>query len=240
MISKGTASLEAKVYSELQDAILMGRFKKGEALTVGPGEICLFRPHEPQIYNVGQKPTDFFWIHFSGSEAGRMLSFFEKRIYHIGAFPVFEEYCRDLVNALHTDKAYTDMLCEGRLITLFAHVAERILHGEKAHSDFLKIREALGLMRAEYQKRRTNTELARIAGMSRDCFEKTFKRVMGSTPRHYYALLIIQKAQDLLLSSTYSIGEISRLCGIEDPLYFSRLFKKHTGMPPAAYRKAFG
>jgi DNA-binding GntR family transcriptional regulator len=33
MISKGTASLEAKVYSELQDAILMGRFKKGEALT---------------------------------------------------------------------------------------------------------------------------------------------------------------------------------------------------------------
>lgn len=33
MISKGTASLEAKVYSELQDAILMGSFKKGEALT---------------------------------------------------------------------------------------------------------------------------------------------------------------------------------------------------------------
>ncbi len=33
MISKGTASLEAKVYSELQDAILMGTFKKGEALT---------------------------------------------------------------------------------------------------------------------------------------------------------------------------------------------------------------
>ena len=33
MISKGTASLEAKVYSELQDAILMGCFKIGEART---------------------------------------------------------------------------------------------------------------------------------------------------------------------------------------------------------------
>ena len=33
MISKGNASLEAKVYSELQDAILTGKFKKGEALT---------------------------------------------------------------------------------------------------------------------------------------------------------------------------------------------------------------
>ena len=33
MINKGTASLEARVYSELQDAILMGEFKKGEALT---------------------------------------------------------------------------------------------------------------------------------------------------------------------------------------------------------------
>jgi DNA-binding GntR family transcriptional regulator len=33
MISKGTASLEAKVYGELQDAILQGAFKPGEALT---------------------------------------------------------------------------------------------------------------------------------------------------------------------------------------------------------------
>ncbi len=33
MISKGTASLEARVYSELQDAILSGEFQKGEALT---------------------------------------------------------------------------------------------------------------------------------------------------------------------------------------------------------------
>ncbi len=33
MISKGTASLEARVYSELQEAILQGRFKSGEALT---------------------------------------------------------------------------------------------------------------------------------------------------------------------------------------------------------------
>ena len=205
---------------------------------VGAGEICLFRPYESQIYSIGKAPTAFFWIHFSGSEAERMLSFFEKRTYYVGAFPEFEEYCHGFSHSFHAEDRYTDMLYEGHLIVLFARVAERILRDEKTHSDFLRIREALSLMRSEYWHRRTNSELAQISGISKDCFEKTFKRIMGSTPHQYYTTLIVEKGMELLTSTTFNIAEISRLCGIDDSLYFSRLFKKKVGLSPAAYRKA--
>ena len=205
---------------------------------IGAGEVCLFRPLEAQIYSIGHVPTAFFWIHFSGSEATRMLSFFKERAYYVGSFPEFEEYCHGFSHSFHAEQCYTDMLYEGNLIALFARVAERIHRDEKTHSDFLRIRKALSLMRTEYWHRRTNGELASLSGVSKDCFEKTFKHIMGSTPHQYYTALIVEKGAELLSSTTYSIAEISRLCGIEDALYFSRLFKKKIGLSPAAYRKA--
>ena len=206
-------------------------------LCLSDGGICLFRPNEPQIYSIQKTPTDFFWIHFSGEGIESMLSFFEKRSYDIGTLPEFEQYCHGFDSEFHTAPQYTDMLYEGQLVTLFARIAERILRDEKAHSDFLRIREALGLMRTEYWCRRSNSELARISGVSKDCFEKAFKHVMGVTPHQYYLSLQIEKAKELLSSTAYSITEISRLCGIDDSLYFSRLFKKKIGQSPAAYRK---
>lgn len=210
----------------------------GRDCRVGAGGICLFRPHEAQIYSFGDLPTAFFWIHFSGSEAERLLSFFKERAYYVGEFPEFEEYCHGFSHDFHAEQCYTDMLYEGKLIALFARVAERIFRDEKTHKDFLRIREALSLMRTEWWHRRTNSELAAVSGVSRDSFEKTFKRITGSTPHQYYATLIAEKGAELLSTTTYTIAEISRLCGVEDSLYFSRLFKKKVGLSPAAYRKA--
>lgn len=212
--------------------------EEGRDCRMGAGWICLFRPCEAQIYSFGTTPTAFYWIHFSGREAEGMLSFFKERAYYVGDFPEFEEYCHGFSHDFHAEQRYTDMLYEGKLIALFARVAERVLRDEKTHKDFLRIREALSLMRTEWWHRRTNSELAAISGISRDSFEKTFKYITGSTPHQYYATLIVEKGADLLSSTTYSIAEISRLCGIEDSLYFSRLFKKKVGLSPAAYRKA--
>ena len=44
-------------------------------------------------------------------------------------------------------------------------------------------------------------------------------------------------AQSLLERTTYNIKEISEIVGYENPLYFSRVFKKEIGKSPAQYRK---
>ena len=42
----------------------------------------------------------------------------------------------------------------------------------------------------------------------------------------------------LLENTNYSINQIASVVGYDNPLYFSRLFKKHTGMSPREYKKS--
>ena len=48
----------------------------------------------------------------------------------------------------------------------------------------------------------------------------------------------IYNAEILLQDSTYNITEISEIVGYENPLYFSRIFKKVKGLSPSEYRKS--
>jgi AraC family transcriptional regulator, transcriptional activator of pobA len=50
------------------------------------------------------------------------------------------------------------------------------------------------------------------------------------------ALYIIQEAKNLIVSGNRSISEIAYRLGFENPPYFSRLFKKETGMSPKEYK----
>lgn len=66
---------------------------------------------------------------------------------------------------------------------------------------------------------------------------KLFKKTLGVSPQEYYAELIIDKSSNLLIDTDYNISEIAKLCGVEDALYFSRMFKKHMGVSQLTYRK---
>jgi len=69
---------------------------------------------------------------------------------------------------------------------------------------------------------------------------RNFKSSYGLTPMQYLAFVRISQAKNLLrFAKNHSVGEISRQCGFPDQLYFSRFFKKHTGISPTEYRKSF-
>lgn len=53
----------------------------------------------------------------------------------------------------------------------------------------------------------------------------------------YIRKLRIEKAIQLLETRQYSLSEIAYLTGFSDQSHFTRIFKKHTGLPPSAYKK---
>ena len=59
----------------------------------------------------------------------------------------------------------------------------------------------------------------------------------GISPIEYIQQFRIVKAAEQLLQTNQSIKEISAAVGIENPEYFSTLFKKKTGFTPTEYRK---
>lgn len=69
---------------------------------------------------------------------------------------------------------------------------------------------------------------------------RLFKQETGETPLNYLTRLRLDYAKQLLSHNTsgFSINRVCTLCGFQDPYYFSRLFRKHTGVSPSQWRKA--
>lgn len=202
------------------------------------GDVCLFRPNEPQIYSIDGENTTHYWILFTGSEVEKMLSFFKVRFYHIGAFPEFEHFCKMLWSGFWAEKESNELLLDGLLLTIIARISQSVSQDGKKCAELSKLRPAIEIMKSECHIQRTNDELASLCELSRFYFIKLFKKNIGFTPQEYYTKLIIDKGTNLLINTNYSVNEIAKLCGIEDALYFSKKFKKYMGTSPRAYRKS--
>ena len=211
--------------------------ENGKKRNLTSGDICLFRPGEPQIYTINGEKTTHYWILFTGKEVENMLSFFEERSYHIGDFPEFERFCNSLWSDSEDKDGFSELLLDGTLITLIARIMKLINQDSKKNNELSKLHNAIQIMKSECHIRRSNEELSKLCGISKFYFIKLFKKSMGVSPQEYYTKLITDKSAHLLINTDYSVSEIAKSCGIEDALYFSRMFKKHMGMSPMAYRK---
>ena len=81
-------------------------------------------------------------------------------------------------------------------------------------------------------------EYAQNNHVSVSWFIRNFKQYTGSTPMQYILAKRIYNAEILLQNNTYNVTEIASIVGYDNPLYFSRIFKKAKGLSPSEYRKS--
>lgn len=83
--------------------------------------------------------------------------------------------------------------------------------------------------------------LAKMCSITEEYYCKQFKKLTGKTPIAYISALRVSHACDLLLKHPNdSIETVSAACGFRSPTYFSKVFKKETGMTPGEFRKRNG
>lgn len=93
----------------------------------------------------------------------------------------------------------------------------------------------VGLMQANIEEPLPIAQIAVESGVSKRSLERKFHRVLHTTPNSYYRELRLNKANNLLLNTDMTIGEIGLACGF--PSGFTSIYKTTFGMTPNAARQ---
>lgn len=85
-----------------------------------------------------------------------------------------------------------------------------------------------------YDSALTTEKLHRLCGISNTYFRQIFMERFGTTPKNYILSKRISHAKAIITSGDFStIGEVALSIGFNDPLYFSKVFKKMYGVSPS-------
>jgi len=99
------------------------------------------------------------------------------------------------------------------------------------------IKNAIQYMTQNYNKPLTLEETAAQVQLNPSYFSSLFKKSCGSSFKEYLNYIRIEESKHLLSNTNYSIIDIAIAVGFEEQSYFTRVFKKYTGLTPKQYRK---
>jgi len=205
----------------------------GESLYTG--EAYILFPWEKQEYTyLCRENSIYYWLHFSGTKIPEILEYLSLTG---GKYSLFEskgeaeEILRRILKAVSGEWEGTDGYAAGQLYSLLSLLSEP----RRNQNPFTKAIKML----CDPQCRVSVSELSELYGMSEGYFIRQFKSYTGQTPLEYKAFKRVETAKSLLVGTDMSVTDISESLGFDDPLYFSRVFKRQTGVSPREYRNKY-
>ncbi|WAH38873.1 helix-turn-helix domain-containing protein [Alicyclobacillus dauci] len=115
------------------------------------------------------------------------------------------------------------------LMDLFPYVVKQLFRGVRPVS--------IQYIDDHFDEDVTLEQLASIENYSVSHYSQWFRRKTGKTPTVYQQEIRLEHAQQLLRDTSLPIGRIAREIGMQHQSSLTRLFQKHLGMTPAAYKK---
>lgn len=213
--------------------------QKGQAFFIPPGT-----RHYSYISD-SQDPWTYMWIGFNGRQAQSYLRYTGLS----AASPVCDvqnlEDIRQVMQDLLQTKALTlpnDIKRDGYLYKILSLLivsyqstqTGNIVHDYPSQTYAIYARNYI-----DHNFARANiTDIAKMIGIDRSYLHSVFRKNFNISPQEYLIQCRLEFAARLLQSSTFTIQQIAHEAGYEDPLQFSKIFKKHYGVSPRAYRTA--
>ena len=81
--------------------------------------------------------------------------------------------------------------------------------------------------------------LAELVNLSVSHFNRSFKASRGVAPHRYIVQLRVELAQSLMRSTNDALCDIALACGLTDQAHLTKLFRRHVGQTPNAWRRKF-
>lgn len=204
----------------------------GNRISYGQGDVIIIPPHN---IHSNFSETGFTNIHVNMIDATFPFK---------GAVKISDNAELHILSAFNDAFFYYNNMFEKKEIILSAlgNLIASYIIAYQSHKPLSRVVESI---KCDITKNFPNSnyqldEYMRTFPFSYDYLRKLFKSEMGLTPHGYLIAMRMQTAEKLLYSMTDSdnnVSKIAMMCGFDEPLYFSRVFKKQFGCSPINYAK---
>jgi AraC-like DNA-binding protein len=208
---------------------------------MSPGDVIIFQPECKFDYFKPQGiDMEYYWVHFTGYGVSEFLQQCEIETNKIVTIGYQQGICDGF------SKMFDTFLLRNKLFDIeSAHNLSSILiniskYGSDELTDssqkYLKIGKSLSYIHSNISQAIEVGTLATIEHMSISHFRAVFHKLIGLSPKEYIILSKLNYSCELMRQTDMNINEISESVGYYDAQYFSRIFNKHYGLSPTAYR----
>jgi len=153
----------------------------------------------------------------------------------------FYHVLNEMVQLYH-GRSYNRTLTAMRVSELFIEISREYLmtalqsNHSKNTKSLIKLNALLDYIHLNYARKITGADIEQSFDCNFDYMNRVFSQVTGHTITKYINQVRINHAKELLDATHLSIGEVGYQVGLEDPYYFSKVFKKYVGMSPSEYK----
>jgi AraC family transcriptional regulator, arabinose operon regulatory protein len=186
-------------------------------------------------------PWSIYWVHFTGDLASMIYErFLQNGTPQVQPIPFEEsriiqfEQIYSIIQSSHREKQLEIMNLN------LLHFITAVIYYQEANPsiyDADPVSNSIRFMKNNLHLQLSIEALAKKESISVPHYCRIFKKKTGSSPINYFNYLKVQKSCQYLYFTEKSVKEICTELSIDDPFYFSRLFKKVMGMSPSHYKK---
>ncbi|WP_304942126.1 AraC family transcriptional regulator [Vallitalea guaymasensis] len=207
---------------------------KGNAFLICPNVITYYKADK-------EKPWSYMWVGFNGQKAKDYLQ--KANLDHKNLIFNFKnDSIQEILKQLNNCNQLSvckDFNLLGYLYLLLGKMIEESLNidNEKEIKNNY-VEEAIIYIKANYSRNITIIDIAKYLSLNRSYLYILFQQQLRTSPQQYLIEYRINKACELMESTRLTISQISRSVGYNDPLMFSKIFKKYKGLSPKYYRNS--
>lgn len=209
---------------------------------VKEGDTFIIYPNVPVRYYADQEnPWEYYWVGFVGADAKALLARTDFTPEHMVITTHRSQELKNLL--LNIYNASGDLFHEHVKMVGYLYLFFSVLIESSKNKDYnpdislAYVRKAVEFISQNYEKHIAVTDVASQLGVSRSHLYRIFMKHLSCSPKAYLESYRMKQSQMMLKNTTLSITEIASSIGYEDPLHFSKVFKKWVHCSPKEYRK---
>lgn len=210
------------------------------------GQGFILEPNVLTFYEADRdNPWSYVWVGFSGPRAPQYLSCLGFNHNHLVFKSSESERIKELVFKMlraNRNSPKNEFYLHGLLFEFFSCLTDEDMPQQQDDLDHDRettnryLREAVAYIQQHFSEGLRVSDLAEHVAVSRGYLYQIFNETLGMSPKQYLTNFCLTRATELLTLDNEPVEVVAQKCGYPNPVAFSALFRKRTGMSPTQYR----